>query len=126
MMFLMQGHTIAVTIGGERFSLTASRGEDGMLGEVSIRWGKHGSSGAGLMDTYAIALSAALQHRVPLPDLLRPGLGVRFAPGGRTDDADIPAVGSVVDYISRRLAIDWLPAPERAALGLTGGVSWLR
>jgi len=47
------GHTIAVAIGAERLCLTAGQREDGSLGEVFIRWGKYGTSGAGLLDTYA-------------------------------------------------------------------------
>jgi hypothetical protein len=112
------GHTIAVAIGGERLWLTASQRGDGSLGEVFIRWGKYGTSGAGLLDTYAAALSAGLRHRIPLPDLIRPGLGLWFAPNGRTDDPEIPWVRSAVDYVSRRLAIDWLPYPERDGLGV--------
>jgi hypothetical protein len=80
---------------------------------VLIGWGKHGSAIAGLMDAYATAISAGLQHGVPLADLLRPGLGLRFAPGGNTDDPEIPRARSAVDYFSRRLAIDWLPERTR-------------
>jgi hypothetical protein len=112
------GHTTTVTIGGERFGLTASERADGTLGEVRIGWGKHGTGTAGLMDAYATALSAGLEHGVPLADLLRPGLGLRFAPDGSTDDPEIPRARSLVDYISRRLAIDWLPYADRAALGV--------
>ena len=110
------GHTTAVTIGAERFYLTANQGDDGSLGEVFIHWGKHGTSGAGLVSTYAIALSVGLRHRVPLAELIRPGLDQYFLPSGRTDDPEIPRVWSAVDYIARRLAIDWLPYPDRAAL----------
>jgi hypothetical protein len=112
------GHTTAVTINGEQLYLTANAAADGTLGEVFIRWGKQGSSGAGLLDMYATALSAGLQHRVPLADLIRPGLDLSFAPSGHTDDPEIPRVRSVVDYLARRLAIDWLPDPDRAALGV--------
>jgi ribonucleoside-diphosphate reductase alpha chain len=108
----------AVTIGGERFYLTASQRQDGTLGEVFILWGKQGSTGAGLMDIYAIALSVGLQHGVPLPDLIRPGLDLCFVPNGHTDDPEIPRVRSVIDYIARRLAIDWLPCRTRANLGI--------
>jgi ribonucleoside-diphosphate reductase alpha chain len=107
-----------VTIGPERFSLTANQRDDGSLCEVFIHWGKHGTSSAGLVATYAVALSAGLQHWVPLADLIRPGLGQYFLPNGHTDDPDIPRVRSAVDYVARRLAIDWLPYPERAALGV--------
>lgn len=112
------GHTTAVAIGGERFYLTANQREDGSLGEVFIRWGKQGTTGAGLIDTYAIALSVGLQHHVPLCDLIRPALGMSFVPNGHTDDPEIPRARSIIDYVARRLAIDWLPHAERAALGI--------
>src|SRR5580693_4808924 len=112
------GHTTVVTIGAERFFLTANQRDDGGLGEVFIHWGKYGSSSAGLVSTYAIALSIGLRHRVPLAELIRPGLGQYFLPNGRTDDPEIPRVWSAVDYIARRLAIDWLPYSDRSALGV--------
>jgi hypothetical protein len=112
------GHTTAVTIGTERFYLTANQHDDEGLGEVFIHWGKHGTSGAGLVSTYAIALSIGLRHRIPLVELIRPGLDQHFLPNGRTDDPEIPRVWSAVDYIARRLAIDWLPYRDRAALGV--------
>ena len=110
------GHTTTVTIGAERFCLTANQGEDGSLGEVFIHWGKHGTSAAGLVSSYAIALSLGLQQQVPLADLIRPGLDQFFVPNGHTDDPELPRVRSAVDYIARRLAIDWLPRDERAAI----------
>ena len=112
------GHTTAVIIGSERLYLTANQRDDGSLGEVFIHWGKHGTSSAGLVSTYAIALSMGLRHRVPLPELIRPGLDQEFMPNGHTNDPEIPRVRSAVDYVARRLAIDWLPYPERAALGV--------
>jgi len=112
------GHTTTVTIGAERLCLTANQRHDGSLGEVFIHWGKHGTSTAGLVASYAVALCEGLQHRVPLADLIRPGLDQFFVPNGHTDDPEIPRVRSAVDYIARRLAIDWLPYPERAGLGV--------
>jgi ribonucleoside-diphosphate reductase alpha chain len=112
------GHTTTVTIDTERFWITANQRDDGSLGEVFIHWGKHGGSGAGLAQTYAIALSLGLEHQVPLADLVRPGLDQFFVPNGHTDDPEIPRVRSAVDYIARRLAIDWLAYPDRAALGV--------
>jgi ribonucleoside-diphosphate reductase alpha chain len=112
------GWTKAVTIGGERFSITANGREDGALGEVFIQWGKQGTIGAGLMDAYATALSVGLQHGVPLAELVRQGLDLAFVPNGRTDDPQIPRARSVVDYVARRLAIDWLPYDERGTLGI--------
>jgi ribonucleoside-diphosphate reductase alpha chain len=63
-------------------------------------------------------LSLGLQHQVPLAELIRPGLDQFFVPNGHTDDPEIPRVRSAVDYIARRLAIDWLPRTERAELGV--------
>ena len=107
-----------MTIGGEQFTLVANQRADGTLCEVFIRGGKHGSSGAGLLDSYATALSVGLAYQVPLADLLRSGLDLHFTPSGHTDDPEIPRVHSVADYLARRLAIDWLSYPERAALGV--------
>jgi ribonucleoside-diphosphate reductase alpha chain len=112
------GHTTTVAIGPERFHLTANQRADGSLEEVFIHWGKYGTSGAGLVNMYAVVLSTGLQYQVPLADLIRHGLDQFFVPNGRTDDPEIPRVRSAVDYIARRLAIDWLPYPDRAALGV--------
>jgi hypothetical protein len=112
------GHTSAVTIGGERLFLAASSRADGTLAEVFVRWGKHGSACAGLMDAYAVGLSVGLQRGVPLTELLQPALGLSFAPAGHTDDPEIPRVRSVVDYLARRLAVDWLSYAQRAAIGV--------
>jgi hypothetical protein len=101
-----------VTVGGERFFLTANQRDDGSLGEVFLHWGKHGSCRAGLASSYAGAISVGLEHQVPLADLIRPGLGQAFPPSGCTDDPEIPRAGSVIDYIARRLAIDWLGRPR--------------
>lgn len=112
------GHTTSVTIGGERFYLTANGRQDGTLGEVFIQWGKQGQTASGLMDVYAVALSVGLQHGVPLLDLVHQGLDLYFVPNGHTDDPEIPRVRSVVDWVARRLAIDWLPYEVRAAEGI--------
>src|SRR5215470_598797 len=113
-----EGHTTMVTLGGERFYITANALRDGSLGEVFIQWGKRGSSCAGLVDVLAIAWSVALQHGVPLGGLVRHSLDLYFVPAGRTDDPQIPRARSIADYLARRLAIDWLPLHERAELGI--------
>ncbi|MFI0446960.1 hypothetical protein [Actinomadura sp. 6N118] len=112
------GMTTSVTIGGERFYLTTNAREDGTLGEVFVSWGKQGQTSAGLMDIYAVAISVGLQHGVPLLDLIHQGLDMYFVPNGRTDDPDLPRVRSVVDWVARRLAIDWLSYQARAAEGI--------
>lgn len=112
------GHTTAVTIGGERFYLTANARADGTLGEVFLEWGKQGTTPAGLMNVYAIALSVGLQSGVPLAEFVRQSLNLHFVPNGATDDPEIPHVRSVMGWVFRRLALDWLPYGERAELGV--------
>ena len=112
------GHTTTVTIGAERFCLTANQRDDGSLGEVFIHWGKHGTSAAGLAEPTPSPCPWACSTRCRWPTSIRPGLDQFFVPNGHTDDPEIPRVRSAVDYIARRLAIDWLPYPERAALGV--------
>ncbi len=113
---IRHGHTTAVTLDGQRFYLTANAREDGSLGEVFIQWGKQGSTTAGLLDAYAIALSVGLQYGVPLADLLRPVLDRKFPPDGVTGDPEIPWASSIIDYFVRRLALDWLPPGAIAAM----------
>lgn len=115
---LRTGHTTTVTIGGERLDLTANAHVDGSLGEVFLKWGKPGSSTAGLVDAYAVALSVCLQSGVPLVDLVHQMVDLRFEPFGDTDDPDFPHVRSVMDWVGCRLAVDWLPFGERAAEGI--------
>lgn len=111
-------HVTAFMIGVEAFRLTVRQREDGAPGEVLIGWETRDAAAAGLVDGYASAITLGLEHGVPLADLLGPGLGLRFDPGGRTDDPEVPHARSVVDYVSRRLAIDWMPCEDRAALGV--------
>lgn len=113
-----RGHTTTVTIGGERFHITANADSNGALREVFIQWSKHGSTTAGLIDGYATALSLGLRHNIPLASLLRHGLGLKFSPAGATDDPDVPRVASIADYVVRRLAIDWLSYADRVELGI--------
>src|SRR5258708_2296216 len=70
------------------------------------------------MDLYAVALSVGLQHGVPLLVLDHQGLDLYFVPNGHTDDPEIPRVRSIVDWVARRLAIDWLPYEQRTAEGI--------
>jgi ribonucleoside-diphosphate reductase alpha chain len=112
------GHTTTVTIGGERIDLTANADTRGNLCEVIIRWGKQGSARAGLMDLYATALTIGLQNGVPLLDLVAQGQSLCFSPNGPTDDPDLPEVRSIIDWVVRRLALDWLPRDQRAATGV--------
>jgi ribonucleoside-diphosphate reductase alpha chain len=79
---------------------------------------KEGSTISGLMDTFATTVSVALQYGVPLRDLVHKFAHVRFEPSGFTSNPEIPIAKSIVDYIFRWMGSRFLPADERANLGL--------
>ena len=91
--------------------------DDG-LGEVFLKLGKQGSTLAGVMDAFSIAISVGLQYGVPLESYVAKFTNMRFEPAGMTDDPDVRMASSVMDYIFRRLALDHLPYDERAELGI--------
>jgi ribonucleotide reductase alpha subunit len=87
-------------------------------GEVFLKLGKQGSTLAGVMDAFSMAISISLQYGVPLRTWVEKFTNMRFEPAGMTDDPDIRIASSVMDYIFRRLALDHLPYEERAELGI--------
>jgi hypothetical protein len=113
-----RGTTTSFQVGDTEFFLTANAGRDGSLGEVFAKFGKDGSTTAGLMDLLSIAISVGLQHGVPLATFVAKFTDTRFEPMGPTDDPDIPRASSVGDYLARRLAHDWLDTGARLRLDL--------
>jgi len=110
--------TTSFSVGGAEGYMTAGAYADGTLGEVFLKLGKQGSTLAGVMDAFSIAVSIGLQYGVPLQTFVEKFTNLRFEPAGMTDDQDIRMAQSMMDYIFRRLALDYLPFDERAALGL--------
>ncbi len=110
--------TVSFSVGGAEGYMTAGSYDDGTLGEVFLKLGKQGSTLAGVMDAFSIAISIALQYGVPLEAFVSKFTNMRFEPAGLTDDADIRMAQSVMDYIFRRLALDYLSYEKRAALGI--------
>ncbi|GAA1744326.1 vitamin B12-dependent ribonucleotide reductase [Nonomuraea bangladeshensis] len=110
--------TTRFTVGGAKGYMTASSYPDDGLGEVFLKMSKQGSTLAGVMDAFSVAISIGLQYGVPLETYVSKFVNMRFEPAGMTDDPDIRMAASVMDYIFRRLALDYLPYDERAALGL--------
>ncbi len=110
--------TTSFTVGGAEGYMTAGSYPDDGLGEVFLKLGKQGSTLAGVMDAFSIAISVALQHGVPLETYVQKFTNMRFEPAGLTDDPDIRMAQSVVDYIFRRLALDHLDFDARSALGI--------
>ena len=98
--------------------VTVGEYEDGRPGEVFIKVSKQGSTLAGIMDAFAIAMSLGLQHGVPLATYVEKYANMKFEPAGITDDPDLRIASSLVDYIFRRLAVDYLSVDERAKLGV--------
>ncbi|MGW0900812.1 TSCPD domain-containing protein, partial [Streptomyces goshikiensis] len=87
-------------------------------GEVFLKMSKQGSTLAGMMDAFSIAVSVGLQYGVPLETYVSKFTNMRFEPAGMTDDPDVRMAQSIVDYIFRRLALDFLPFETRSALGI--------
>ena len=110
--------TTSFTVAGAEGYMTAGMYPDDSLGEVFLKLGKQGSTLAGVMDAFSIAISIALQYGVPLETYVSKFTNMRFEPAGMTDDPDIRIAQSVMDYIFRRLALDYLPVETRAELGI--------
>jgi ribonucleoside-diphosphate reductase alpha chain len=98
--------------------VTVGEYEDSRPGEVFIKVSKQGSTLAGIMDAFSISISLGLQHGVPLATYVRKYVNMKFEPSGMTDDADLRIATSLVDYIFRRLALDYLTPSEREDLGV--------
>jgi len=97
---------------------TVGEYDDGRPGEVFMQVSKQGSTLAGIMDAFAVAVSLGLQHGVPLATYVRKYTNMRFEPAGMTDDPELRIASSLVDYIFRRLAVDYLSYEEREDLGI--------
>ncbi len=93
------------SIGGHEGYITVGMYEDQSPGEIFVRMAKEGSVIAGLMDSFATAISLALQHGVPLHVLIEKFKGTRFEPAGFTGNQEIPIATSIMDYLFRWLAI---------------------
>ncbi len=98
--------------------VTVGEYEDGRPGEVFLQVAKQGSTLAGIMDAFAISVSHGLQYGVPLEAFVEMFTNMRFEPAGMTDDPDIRFATSLVDYIFRRLAVEYLPKDKREAMGI--------
>ncbi len=110
--------TVSFSVAGAEGYLTASSYPDDGLGEVFLKMSKQGSTLAGVMDAFSVAISIGLQYGVPLETYVAKFTNMRFEPAGMTDDPDIRMASSVMDYIFRRLALDFLPYDQRAELGI--------
>jgi ribonucleoside-diphosphate reductase alpha chain len=110
--------TFSFTVAGSHGYVTVGQYEDGSPGELFIHFAKHGSTLRGIMDSFAISISHGLQYGVPFKTYVRSLINTSFAPAGITDDPEIRTATSLVDYIFRRLAINYLSFDDRLELGL--------
>ncbi len=110
--------TTSFTVGGAEGYMTSGAHDDGELGEVFLKLGKQGSTLAGVMDAFSIAVSIGLQYGVPLETYVSKFTNLRFEPAGLTDDPDVRMAQSLMDYVFRRLALDYLDFDERSMLGI--------
>ncbi len=92
--------------------------EDGKLGEVFIRVAKEGSTISGLLDAVGVLMSVALQSGVPVETIIRKFVHSRFEPAGFTENPDIPLAKSILDYIGKFLALNFLSPDDQASFGI--------
>ena len=114
-----QSLTHKFSIGGHEGYITAGMYEDGSVGEIFLTdIGKEGSTLRGMMNSFATAISIALQYGVPLETLVRKFSYMRFEPEGMTTNPEIPFAKSMPDYIMRWLASRFLDAEIQEELGI--------
>jgi ribonucleoside-diphosphate reductase alpha chain len=110
--------TTSFRVGDIEGYLIAGAYPDDGLGEIFVKVSKQGSTLSGVMDAFAIAVSLGLQYGVPLEAYVSKFTNMIFEPNGLTDDKDVRIAQSLVDYLARRLAIDYLDAETRQAFGI--------
>jgi ribonucleoside-diphosphate reductase alpha chain len=114
----MESQTFSFTVGESKGYLTVARTPDGKPAEVMVRMAKQGSTLAGMMDAFSTTITRGLQHGVPLQVFVGEYVNMRFEPAGFTNDPEIRQASSVMDFVGRRLALDYLPYEIREELGV--------
>jgi ribonucleoside-diphosphate reductase alpha chain len=110
--------TIKFRVADTEGYVTVGEFPDGSVGEMFLKVAKQGSTLAGIMDAFAISISMGLQYGVPLSAYVKQFVNTRFEPSGMTDDPDFRIATSVLDYVFRVLAFEYLPIEDRHALGI--------
>jgi len=113
-----RGRTFEFRVADCKGFATIGEYDDGQPGEVFLTVSKQGSTLAGIMDALAKSISYGLQYGVPLRAFVEAFTNMRFEPAGMTDDPELRFASSIVDYLFRRLALEYLPYEERAELGI--------
>lgn len=107
-------------VGNQEGYITVGLYDDGSPGELFVTMSKEGSTLSGLMGSFALTVSIALQYGVPLKALVNKLIHTRYEPSGWTDNPQIQVAKSLTDYIARWLALKFLPKEDLAAIGLNG------
>ncbi|SKB09765.1 vitamin B12-dependent ribonucleotide reductase [Aeromicrobium choanae] len=110
--------TTSFSVGGAEGYMTSGAHDDGTLGEIFLKLGKQGSTLAGVMDAFSIAVSIGLQYGVPLETFVSKFTNLKFEPAGLTDDPDVRMAQSIMDYVFRRLALDYIDFDTRSAMSI--------
>ncbi len=113
-----RGRTFEFRVADCKGFATIGEYDDGRPGEVFLTVSKQGSTLSGIMDAFAKSISYGLQYGVPLRAFVEAFTNMRFEPAGMTDDPDIRFATSIMDYLFRRLALEYLSFDERAELGI--------
>ncbi len=113
-----RGRTFEFRVADCKGFATIGEYEDGRPGEIFLTVSKQGSTLSGIMDAFAKSISYGLQYGVPLRAFVEAFTNMRFEPAGMTDDPDIRFASSIMDYLFRRLAIEYLSVEERAELSI--------
>ncbi|MDP9329721.1 MAG: vitamin B12-dependent ribonucleotide reductase [Actinomycetota bacterium] len=110
--------TTSFQVGDAEGYITAGSYPDDGVGEIFLKTSKQGSTLSGVMDAFAIAVSLGLQYGVPLEAYVSKFINMKFEPSGMTNDPDIRFASSLVDYVFRRMALDYLSEETREGLGI--------
>ena len=113
-----RGRTFEFRVADCKGFATIGEYENGLPGEIFLTVSKQGSTMAGIMDAFAKSISYGLQYGVPLRAYVEAFINMRFEPAGMTDDPDIRFATSIMDYLFRRLSLEYLTYDERAELGI--------
>jgi ribonucleoside-diphosphate reductase alpha chain len=110
--------TIKFRVADTEGYITTGEYPEGSVGEIFLKVAKQGSTLAGIMDAFAISVSMGLQYGVPLAAYVKQFVNTRFEPSGMTDDPDFRIATSILDYVFRQLALEYLTEEERHGLGI--------
>jgi len=113
-----RGRTFEFRVADCKGFATIGEYQNGQPGEIFLTVSKQGSTLSGIMDAFAKSISYGLQYGVPLRAFVEAFTNMRFEPAGMTDDPDIRFASSIMDYLFRRLSLEYMSYDERAELGI--------